>query len=382
MSKTIWILAGEASGDIYGADLAKALKAQNPNVTIKGMGGEKMRDAGVEIITDSTELGVIGFIEVMKMYPTFHKIFHRMLKQAEEEKPDVVVTVDYPGFNLRFAKKVHELGIRTIHYVSPQVWAWGKKRLKTMPKFIDKLMVIFPFEVDVWKPTGMDVEFIGHPLVESLQKQKIKVERDKNTVLLLPGSRFSELNRILKPMLKTAAELKKKRPELKFVISTPREKIRSYVTEQLTHLNFDFPIKVTCDDTVKWLQQAGTGLAASGTVTVQAAILGLPLVTVYKMNPVSLTLFRMLIKLPFFTMVNIINKKKTYEEFLQSQVKPSALIPALERILPNGARREQVVAEMKEMVQNLGGEKSVAETAATSILSTINPNSKEPQHGA
>ncbi len=374
--KTIWILAGEASGDIYGAELAEALFAANPDLTIKGMGGIKMLEAGVDIITDSTELGVIGFVEVMKMYPTFHKVFNHMLKTAEAEKPDVIITVDYPGFNLRFAKKVHQFGIKTVHYVSPQVWAWGKKRLKTMPKFIDKLMVIFPFEVDVWKESGIDVEFIGHPLVQSLNSRKIKVDRDKNTVLLLPGSRFSELKRILKPMLKTAFELKKKRPELKFVIATPREKIRSYVMEQMTHMNLDFPINVTCDDTVEWLQRAGSGIAASGTVTVQAAILGLPLITVYRLNPITLAMFKMLIKLPFFTMVNIINGKETYEEFLQNQVKPSALIPAMERILPGGERREEVVEGMREMVRNLGGEKSVAETAANSILNMID-NKKE-----
>lgn len=371
-TKTIWILAGEASGDIYGAELAEALLAANPGVTIKGMGGIKMRNAGVDILVDSTELGVIGFVEVMKMYPTFHKIFNQLVKTAEDEKPDVVITIDYPGFNLRFAKKVHQFGIKTIHYVGPQVWAWGKKRLKTMPNFIDKLMVIFPFEVDVWKDSGIDVEFIGHPLVQSLNRQKIKVERDKNTVLLLPGSRFSELKRILEPLLKTAVELKKKHPELKFVLSTPREKVRSYVMEQITLMNLNFAINVTCDDTVEWLQRAGSGIAASGTVTVQAAILGLPLVTVYRLNPLTLMLFRMLIKLPFFTMVNIINDKETYEEFLQSEVKPSLLIPAVERILPGGKRRNEVITGMKEMVNNLGGEKSVSKTAANSILKLIN----------
>ncbi len=370
--RCVWILAGEASGDIYGADLAKALKLRDPDVEIKGMGGINMRNAGVDILADSSELGVIGFVEVLKKIGTFLKLMNQMVEQAKQEKPDLIITIDYPGFNLRFAEKVKEFDIKTLHYVSPQVWAWGKKRLKTMPKFIDKLMVIFPFELDVWKGTGLDVEFIGHPLIESMAKEKIKVERDKNTILLLPGSRFSELKKILVPMLKTAKGMKEKRPELKFVIATPRENIRSYVTSQISHLDLDFPITVTCGDTVKWLQCASAGIAASGTVTVQAAIAGLPLIVVYKLNPISLSIFKRLVKLPFFTMVNIINKKETYQEFLQGSVRPSVLIPALSKIMPGGERRAQVVQEMQEMINALGTGMAVADNAAKVALDMIN----------
>ncbi len=369
--KCIWILAGEASGDVYGAELATELKSLHPDVTIKGMGGVNMQRAGVDLIADTSELGVMGFIEVAKLYPTFMRLLKKMIDTAAEERPDVVVTIDYPGFNLRFAKAVHALGIKTVHYVGPQVWAWGKKRLKTLPTFIDKLLVIFPFEMPIWQKTGIDVEFIGHPLVETLAKKRVKIERSKDTILLLPGSRKSELDRILTPMLNTAKALKKKRPQLRFVISTPREKIRNMVLNEITKANLGFAINVTCGDTETWLQQATCGLAASGTVTVQAAILGLPVVSIYKMNPLSLFLMRMLIKLPYFTMANIISDKVVYEEFLQGKVKPSILVPAVERILPTGERAELVVTDMKEMVDKLGGESTVANNAATSILSLI-----------
>ena len=369
--KCIWILAGESSGDVYGADLARAIKSLRPEITIKGMGGVNMKAAGVEIITDSSELGVMGFIEVAKLYPLFLQILKDMTAQADEERPDVVITIDYPGFNLKFAKAVHVLGIKTVHYVAPQVWAWGKKRLKTVPTFIDKLLGIFPFEKKVWSETGVDFEFVGHPLVETLSRAKVKVERSKNTVVLLPGSRKSELDRLLKPLLLTAKALQKKRPNLCFVIPTPREKIRNIVVNTISKYNFDFPINVTCGDTEDWLRQGTCALASSGTVTMQAAILGMPLVSVYKMNPISLFFMKRMIDLPYFTMANIISDKVVYEEFLQGQVKPSILVPAIERILPEGERVDLVLDGMREMVKELGGKTNVANNVANAALSLI-----------
>jgi lipid-A-disaccharide synthase len=369
--KCIWILAGESSGDVYGADLAREISKVAPNVVVKGMGGVNMRAAGVEIFTDSSELGVMGFVEVAKLYPMFMRILRDMTRMAREERPDVVVTIDYPGFNLKFAKIAHELGIKTVHYVAPQVWAWGKKRLKTMPNFIDKLLGIFPFEKNVWSRSGIDFEFVGHPLVESLARDKVKVERSKDTVLLLPGSRKSELDRLLMPLLMTAKALQKKRPNLCFVIPTPRENIRNIVVNTIAKCNFDFPIKVTCGYTEDWLRQGTCAIASSGTVTMQAAILGLPLVSVYKMNPISLFFLKRMIDLPYFTMANIISDKIVYEEFLQGSVKPSVLVPAIERILPGGERVELVSEGMREMVKELGGKTHVAKNVADSVLSLI-----------
>ena len=369
--KCIWIMAGESSGDVYGADLAREIKNLHPEITIKGMGGVNMKAAGVDIITDSSELGVMGFIEVAKLYPLFLDILKKMTKQADEERPDVVITIDYPGFNLKFAKAVHALGIKTVHYVAPQVWAWGKKRLKTVPIFVDKLLGIFPFEEKVWSQTGVDFEFVGHPLVETLSRDKTKIERSKNTVVLLPGSRKSELDRLLKPLLLTAKALQKKRPNLCFVIPTPREKIRNIVVKAISKYNFDFPINVTCGDTEDWLRQGTCALASSGTVTMQAAILGMPLVSVYKMNPISLFFMKRMIDLPYFTMANIISDKVVYEEFLQGQVKPSVLVPAVERILPEGERVDLVVDGMREMVKELGGKTNVSNNVVNAALSLI-----------
>ena len=371
-------MAGEASGDAYGADLTEALKNFQPGTIVKGMGGEKMKAAGVDILVDSTELGVVGFVEVLKHLPTFLKLFKGLVQRAAEERPDAVVLIDYPGFNLRFAKKMNELGIKVVYYVSPQVWAWGKKRIKTIPHIVDKMMVIFPFETDVYQTDLMETVFVGHPLVGILNKRRIADERSKDTVLLLPGSRSSELNRLLAPMVKTAVELYKKQPHLKLVISTPRERVRTMVQEKLDSMNVDLPLQITCGDTEEWLQKATCGLAASGTVTVQAAILGLPLVVGYRLSPMSYLISKMLVDIPYFTMVNLVTNRRVYEEFLQGDVCPAVLVPALEKILPEGERRKEVEEGMIEMIQKLKSGQDVAANAAAEVFKTISESPQIP----
>lgn len=369
--RTIWIIAGETSGDQYGARVAEALRCAAPDCRVKGMGGVAMDEAGVEIMVDSTELGVIGFIEVLKHLSTFKRIFKDLVKRAAEERPDAVVLIDYPGFNVRLARELKKLGIKVVYYVSPQVWAWGKKRLKTLPQIVDKLLVIFPFEVDVWKDTGLETRFVGHPMIELLNEKRMDEPRDENTVLLLPGSRFNEIDRLLGPILASADRLWQEQGELKFVLVTPREAIRKHVLQAMEEAGYEFPLEVTCGDSHYWLQKATAGIASSGTVTVQAAILGLPLVSIYRVSPVSYWMFKMLVKLDFFTMVNIITKWEVFQEFLQSAVSPDNLVPALKAIMPGGNRREEVLSGMAEMVKLLGGEASVSDNVAREVLSVI-----------
>ena len=166
----VWIIAGESSGDLYGARISRELKKISPDIDISGMGGEEMKKEGLELMVDSTELGVVGIIEVIKIYPTFKRIFNMLVDEAGKQRPDAVVMIDYPGFNLRYAKKLHALGIPVIYYVSPQVWAWGKKRIPEIARIVKKMMVIFPFETKTYDGTDLDVEFVGHPLAELLSE--------------------------------------------------------------------------------------------------------------------------------------------------------------------------------------------------------------------
>ncbi|MFW6414501.1 MAG: lipid-A-disaccharide synthase, partial [Verrucomicrobiota bacterium] len=287
----IWIIAGESSGDSYGAKLAEQLFTLNPGLTISGMGGQAMREAGVELLIDSTDLGVVGFVEVCKNLPVFVKTFRVLIRRAASERPDCVVLIDYPGFNIRFAEKLHKLGIPVVYYVSPQVWAWGKRRIPKMGRIIDKMLVIFPFESDVFADTSLDIDFVGHPLVEILAKKQKNLSEppDRDLGLLLPGSRHNEVKRLLPPLLETARQLITHHPQSHFIIPTTSNKmydyINDYIQQERNKHTEDIPVKVVREPAREWLGRADFGLAASGTVTVEAAIMGLPLVVVYKLNP-------------------------------------------------------------------------------------------------
>lgn len=362
----IWIISGESSGDMYGARLCRELHAEaekhGRTLRVAGMGGPRMAAAGMDIMVDSTELGVVGIVEVLKIIGKIIRIFKLLLSRADRERPDAIVLIDYPGFNLRLAKRLHKHGHKVIWYVSPQVWSWGKGRIPKLAEYCDKMMVIFPFEPEVYAGTALDVEFVGHPLIEIIrEKQKPGVVRDPDTLLLLPGSRTMEINRLLTPMLETVLELGQRHPNLKFVLPTPRMKIFEHcsrVYEAFKAKHPDMPaLEITSGDTSYWQQRAGTGLAASGTVTVECAIAGLPLVVVYKLNFFTAVMAGLLVRLyrGFFTMVNVIADKEVFEEFFQYRVNPGNLVPALERILPGGERRAEVENDMNEVVRMISG---------------------------
>lgn len=380
--KEIWIIAGEASGDLYGARIAAELKRRRPDVVVCGMGGVEMRKAGVELLVDSSELGVIGLVEVLENIFKFIRILLYLIREAGKRCPLEVILIDYPGFNIRFAKAMWKAGIPVVWYISPQVWVWRRGNIRKLAKYCRKLMVIFPFEPEVYDGSGLDVEFVGHPLVDIVQgRADATIERDPNTVLLLPGSRRKEIEFLLEPFLKTAAILKSRHPGLQFVVASPRERILQMVRQGLEtfirkHPDYPLPkIELTRGKTAFWMQRCTAGLAASGTVTVECAIAGIPLVVAYKLNKLTFLLARLIIgKLfrGFFTMPNIILNRCVFEEFLQHQVVPEDLADAMDRILPGGERRGQVERDMREMVDQLsGGASGAIAKAAVSALNVV-----------
>ena len=373
-AENIWIIAGEASGDLYGAELAKELMAARPEVKVSGMGGAAMKAAGVEIIVDSTELGIVGIAEVIKKIPFFVGLLKRLSRQASEERPDAVVLIDYPGFNIRLAGKLHDSGIPVVYYISPQVWAWKKGRIPKIARSVDRMLCIFPFEPKVYDGTGLDAEFVGHPLLEILKpyREKANGSRDEKMVLLLPGSRSTELKALVGPLVNTATLLLERDPSLRFAMPLPRERTR-ILAESLIG-GMDVPrrtldaIEISVGNTRELMTRASCGIAASGTVTVEAAILGLPLVVTYKVNWLSYQLAKRLVKLPYITIANLVTGKGVYEELLQYDAVPEKLAPALERILPNGNRREEVLAGVAECVSLLGGESPVSRKVSEKVL--------------
>ena len=358
--KKIWIIAGESSGDLYGANLACELRRiaaeRGEELRLSGMGGARMIGAGVPVLVDSTELGVMGVFEAAKLVFTFIRVFRKLRRAALEERPDAVVLIDYPGFNLRFAKAMKKAGIPVVWYVSPQIWVWGKGRKPVLAEVCSRMLVIFPFEKEVYADTRLRTEFVGHPLIDIVaERRKQPVERDPGTLLLLPGSRKMEVERLLRPMLETIRAVSLKHPDLKFHLAAPREKIAGMcraIFDGFRRRHPDAPpLEISVGDTGYWLLRAGTGLASSGTVTVESAISGLPLVVGYKLNFFTLLLASVLVKLyrGFFTMVNIIADREVFKEFLQWRFKAANLVPALEEILPGGARRQEVESGMNEV---------------------------------
>ena len=383
--KKIYIFAGESSGDIYGAKLATEAKrvAQERGIDLKisGMGGERMAQAGVDIQVDSTELGVIGIFEILKMIHVFIKIYFQLVNLAKKERPDAVILIDYPGFNLAYTFAMARLNIPVIWYVSPQIWVWGKWRKKYLEKLCRKMLVIFPFELDVYNREILNVEFVGHPLLEIIDARIDKsIVRDEQTFVLLPGSRSGEITRLLVPMLDVVREIAPKHPELEFVISAPREKMAKLcqkIMDKYRKKYTDLPaIKITCGTTHYYQQKATAGLAASGTVTVESALTGLPLVVIYKMNLFTALLAAVLVKLyrGFFTMVNIILNKEVFQEFVQYSVNNKNLVPAVEAILPGGARRIEVEADMVELRKVLSSGHKPSESAAIAVIDEIKLN--------
>ena len=378
----VWIMSGESSGDLYGARIAQEVMKQCPGAVVRGMGGHRMREAGVDLFVDSSELGVVGFIEVLEKIGTFIRIFFQCIELAKKERPDVVMVIDNPGFNIRLAKQLWKLGIPVVWFVSPQVWVWRKSNIPRIAKYCRKLVVIFPFEEEVWAGSGLETHFGGHPLIEIVRERTDPaLKRDPNHVLILPGSRGSETSRLLEPFLKTVLILHKRHPELYFTISLPREKTYQDVLKGLDEFTRKHPemqdvrIEVKCGDTPRAVQVCTAGLAASGTVTVECAIAGLPLVVAYRLNYITFIFAILIIRKLFrnaFTMVDIILNRKAFEEFLQFQVRPAVLAAAMERILPGGSRRAEVERDMEELRRMLApGSENATANAARYLLSTI-----------
>ena len=390
--KKIWIFAGEASGDLYGARLGKALRKlaaeRGVPLELSGMGGPEMISSGIPVKVDSTELGDMGVIEVMKLLFTFIAIYFKLVKAARRERPDAVVLIDYPGFNLAYALAMYFSRIKVVWYVSPHLWVWGKWRLPVLARICTKMLVIFPFEVEVFARTPLRAEFVGHPLIDIVSERRDPaVVRERDMFLLLPGSRVMEINRLLDPMLDTVTCLAARHPELRFHLAAPREKIAVLCRERIgiyRKKHGGLPdIPVSCGDTGLWQQRAGTGLAASGTVTVESAIAGLPLVVGYRMNWITILLASLVVRLyrGYFTMVNIIANKTVFQEFLQHHFCAKELLGPVEAILPGGSRRREVEEEMAEVARLLSsGTGDAALQAAAACLEAAGVSGEQQSH--
>ncbi|CAD6880446.1 Lipid-A-disaccharide synthase (EC 2.4.1.182) [Methylomonas albis] len=368
-SYTLLFSAGESSGDQHAANMFLELQQHCPTIRGIGMGGSKMRQAGVDVRYDSAGIGVIGLVEILKHYGEASRALSLLKQIVADEKPDLVVCVDYKEFNLRLARFAKSQGVKVLFYVSPQVWAWRPGRVKTYGKAIDMMAVIFPFETQYYEAENVPVRYVGHPSVDKVHPQRSRSEDfdvfgldpNRPVVGILPGSRGNEIKRILPVMLAAAAILKAQRPELQFVLPQADSISDAELTAHLD--NCSVAIHVVKQQPYDAIQCCDAVLTTSGTASLEIALLGVPMVIVYRLAAFSYWLGKRLVKIPFIGLPNIIAGKSVVKELIQEQLTPENLAAEILQLLGNGDYRQRCISELQAVKRQLGdggGSKNMA----------------------
>jgi lipid-A-disaccharide synthase len=367
------IIVGESSGDLYGSELAKSLKELNPDIRLEGIAGPKMRRAGVEPFFFSEDVTAIGFVEVFGKIPFLWGVYQALKKRLSSGKYSFLLLVDFPGFNLFLAKAAKKFGIPVIYYISPQVWAWRRGRVKKIRKRVDKMFVILPFEEEFYRDTGVNAEFVGHPLIGFVKPSRPKEEmcrqfsldEKKPVVGLLPGSRKTEIRYMFPHILKAAEMIKKQIPEVQFVLPLAETLDKKLIEEYLG--KNELGIRIIKGFTYDTIHISDFLIAVSGTVTLEAGLLGKPMVIMYRGSFVSWILAEMLRRVPFFGLVNLIAGKMIVPELKQYQANPKRIAEISLKALQDTAYRDSVSSELLK-VKSVLGEPGVSLRCAQKIL--------------
>lgn len=357
----VMIVAGEASGDLYGARLAACLLQSRPDWDIYGAGGSKMKAAGVRTLVNSEEMAVVGISEVIAHFPVIWKAFHRLTSELKASPPDLLVLIDYPDFNLRLAKKAAQYDIPVFYYISPQVWAWRAGRVKTIARLVKRMLVLFQFEVDIYRKTGLDCHFVGHPLLDEVLPpvgrdealKRLEMTESSRTVALLPGSRKREVEELLPRMLDAGKLLKERFPDMQFVL--PVASTIDPVRVQAMVAESGLPVKVVREQVNEALAVSDAAVVASGTATLQTALMGRAMVIVYTVSPFTYLIGRLLIKLDSIGLANLVAGKKVAPELIQHEVTPERIAREVIGILEDTGRRGLMEQELTAVRQKLGG---------------------------
>ncbi len=375
-ARPVMLVAGEISGDMHAARLVRQIRARRPDLAFFGIGGPALRQAGMETVVDIGEMAVLGLAEVIARYSFFRNVFNRIIALARERRPQAVILVDYPGFNLRLARRLHAMGIKVLYYICPQVWAWNRGRIARIARDVDRLMAIFPFEKDVFAGSGLNVDFVGHPLRESAAETLAEPRPDlpwqgRPRLAILPGSREHEIKRILPPLWAAAGLLARRNPDLGVIVATPSDDISGDVRRRIKALPPGPPrhsVVAGCARHV--LRQADAALVASGTATLDAAFMRCPMIVAYRVSWLTYLPGRMLIRVPFLGMVNVLARRQICPEFIQHNARPEAIADAAGPLLHDTPERKSMLADLDRIVASLvppGG----AQRAADVVLEEI-----------
>ena len=369
-SAHIMILAGEASGDDHAAEFVEVLRQLKPDMQISGMGSDSMKRAGVDIFFDSRIIAVMGLVEVLRHWGDIKRAMAIVREQLEQTRPDLLVLVDYPEFNLKMARHAGTLGIPVLFYISPQVWAWRPKRIHKIGRLIDHMAVIFQFEKKYYEDAGIPVSFVGHPLVDKVKispnagsmRSRLGIAADARVVGLFPGSRQSEIERLLPMMFATAARMQAQDPQLRFVLPVAATLNFDDVARQAKSSGVD--ICVTRDEIYDVINCCNAIVTCSGTVTLEIALLGVPMCIVYKTSPLSYMILSRLITIPHIGLVNIVAREAVVKELLQSDANPDFVATELFHMLNDPDYRQRLRAGYDKVRVNLGagnGARNMAE---------------------
>lgn len=371
MAKRIYIIAGEASGDLHGANLIKALRHQSPDVDVRCWGGDLMQSAGAVLVKHYRDLAFMGFAEVLLNIRTIFRNIAFCEEDIQSYRPDILVLIDYPGFNMRIAGFAKALGIRVVYYISPQIWAWKEGRVHQLKKTTDRIVCILPFEQAFYANYGVEVSYVGHPLLDIVPEfptgdacSDFRERHGLDTrpvIALLPGSRKQEIRVMLPEMLKAAESF----GDYQIAIGCAPSQHRDFYMEMLGKA----PVTLIEGDTYGLMRCSTAGLVTSGTATLEAALWKMPQVVCYKGNPLSYAIARRLVKVKFISLVNLILDRELVKELIQGDMNPEQMSRELRDILPGGNKREKMSAGYKELRQLLGGSGASAK-AASEVLKT------------
>ena len=372
---TIYFVAGEVSADNHAAALMRSLRVLDPELKFIGRGGPQMQQvAGARIKNWIGDAAVLGLWEVLRKYGYFREQFRETLEEIQESKPDAVVLIDYPGFNLRLARALRKQSQshKTIYYISPQVWAWNRGRIKKMARFIDLVLCIFPFEADLYAASGLRAVFVGHPMVERLETQKIDTHRDQNLVGLFPGSRSREVRKIFPVMIETARRLLQLNPTLRFQVAAASKELARELSEMLRadQLADRETIEIAIGQTAAIMQRVFVGIVASGSATLEAAYFGMPFVLIYKVAWPTYVAARLVVNVDFLGMPNLLAGKEVVPEFIQHEAKPDAIVAAVRLLMEDSPARDRMISDFETTTIKLGGT-GASERAAQAILEEL-----------
>lgn len=372
----LFIVAGEESSDLHAANLFLKLKELSPEINAYGVGGQRMAGVGVHLLEDMASHAVIGFWEVLKKYVYFKKVMESSVQWIKENRPDAVILVDSPGFNLRLAGRIQGLGIPIIYYICPQVWAWGHNRVHQIEKLIDKMMVILPFETRLFQNSELETVFVGHPLLDIIKVNKTReflcreaqLDSQSPLITFLPGSRHQEIEHHLPVMIEAAKKICRDIPKAQFVLVLANSKDLTRVKKMAESCSY--PLAIVTEDKYDWRAACDVAMVCSGTATLETAILGIPMVIVYKVAWPTYILARWLIKIPYIGLVNVVAEKKVVSELIQHELTADNLAGETMRLLKDEEIYQGVKQELVR-VRHALGDSGASQNAAMEILKTI-----------